>query len=378
MQPTRRGLHRHRAPTALAVAMITLAACSGTPTRSDSDAATGTTATTRALPSDNAPRIEITDTIATGLAVPWGVAFLPNGDALVSERDSAKIRRVSPDGDVTDIGTLPGVVPGGEGGQLDLTVSPDFESNHLLYVYYTAADDNRIARLTYRNGDLGEPEQVLNGIPKGTIHNGGRVVFGPDGMLYASTGNTGRGALSQDKASLAGKILRMTPEGDIPEEGNPFDDSLVYSYGHRNVEGMAFDSDDRLWASEFGESTWDELNLIEQGGNYGWPEVEGTSDDEEFIDPVWQWSPDEASPSGIAIVDDIVYMASLRGERVWQIPIAGERVRQPRDFFTDDYGRLRSIAPAPDGTLWLTTSNRDGRGNPGPADDRILRVVVRD
>src|SRR5699024_6320826 len=122
----------------------------------------------------------------------------------------------------------------------------------------------------------------------------------------------------------------------------PFDDSLVYSYGHRNVEGMAFDSDDRLWASEFGESTWDELNLIEQGGNYGWPEVEGTSDDEEFIDPVWQWSPDEASPSGIAIVDDIVYMASLRGERVWQIPIAGERVRQPRDFFTDDYGRLRS------------------------------------
>lgn len=308
--------------------------------------------------------------------MPWGLVFLPDDTALVAERDSGTIKHVDSDGDVTDVGELPGVVPGGEGGQLDLALSPRFDSDHRLYFYYTAADDNRIVRLTYRDGELGAPEPVLTGIPKGTIHNGGRLAFGPDDQLYVSTDNTGEDELSQDKDSLAGKILRMTPDGDVPKQDNPFGDSLVYSYGHRNVEGLAFDSHERLWASEFGENTWDELNLIEPGGNYGWPEVEGKSDNDEFVAPVWQWRTDEASPSGIAIVDDIVYMASLRGERVWQIPIAGDRVRKPREFFTGEYGRLRTIEPAPDGSLWLTTSNRDGRGTSNSHDDRILRVAI--
>ncbi|MGH3320624.1 MAG: PQQ-dependent sugar dehydrogenase [Streptosporangiaceae bacterium] len=324
----------------------------------------------------SAPTPKVVDTIAKGLKVPWGLAFLPDGSALVSERDSARILRVTPHGKVTEVGTLPSVVPGGEGGQLDLAVSPHFASDHLVYAYYTAADDNRIVRMTYQNGKLGSPDPVLTGIPKGTIHNGGRIVFGPDGMLYASTGETGDGELAQNKQSLGGKILRITPEGAVPPD-NPFPNSPVYSYGHRNVEGLAFDSRDRLWAAEFGESTWDELNLIRPGGNYGWPVVEGSSDNDKFINPVWQWHPAKASPSGIAIVDDVVYIACLRGERVWQASITGDHVTTPRPFFTGEYGRLRTIAEAPDGSLWLTTSNRDGRGDPHPGDDKILRVALR-
>lgn len=367
------GCHKPRTMAVTALAAFTLAACSGGAPSPTGD----NPRSSSAPPSDNAPDIEVTDTVANDLEVPWGLVFLPDDTALVSERDSATIQHVDSDGETTDVGELPQVVPGGEGGQLDLTRSPEFESDHQLYAYYTAEDDNRVVRLTYHDGELGDPEPVLTGIPKGTIHNGGRLVFGPDDQLYVSTGNTGQDKLSQDKDSLAGKILRMTPDGDVPEHGNPFDDSLVYSYGHRNVEGLAFDSHERLWASEFGENTWDELNLIEAGGNYGWPEAEGKSDNDEFIDPVWQWRTDEASPSGITIVDDIIYMANLRGERVWQIPISGDGVRQPRDFFTGEYGRLRTITHAPDGSLWLTTSNRDGRGDPKSHDDRILRAKVQ-
>lgn len=140
--------------------------------------------------------------------------------------------------------------------------------------------------------------------------------------------------------------------------------------------GLAFDSRDRLWASEYGANTWDELNLIQAGGNYGWPQVEGRADDERYLNPKAQWRPEEASPSGIAIVDDVVYLANLRGQRVWQVPIHGSGVGEPRDLFTGDYGRLRTVLPAEDGSLWLTTSNRDGRGEPRDGDDKILRITL--
>lgn len=310
------------------------------------------------------------------LAAPWGLAFLPDGNALVAERDTARILRVSPDGHTDDLGEVPGVVPGGEGGLLGLAISPDFGSDRGVYAYFTAQADNRIVRMQLRGGALGTPEPIVTGIPGGAIHNGGRIAFGSDGMLYAGTGETGDTGLSQDRGSLGGKILRMTPQGDVPAD-NPFADSLVWSLGHRNVQGLAFDDEGRLWASEFGQNTWDELNLIHKGANYGWPTCEGRCDDERYVDPKAQWETEDASPSGVAYAAGAVYMAGLRGARLWRIPVNGTQTGRPQAFFTDRYGRLRTVVLAPDGALWLTTSNRDGRGSPAGDDDRILRVALR-
>lgn len=314
--------------------------------------------------------------VARGLAVPWGLDFLPDGDALVTERDNTRILRITPEGRVTPVGPVPAAEANGEGGLLGLAISPRFRTDRLVYVYFSTPAGNRIVRMTYEDGRFGPPEPILTGIPSAPYHDGGRIIFGPDGMLYAGTGDATRGPLAQDLGSPAGKILRMTPAGE-PAPGNPFPGSLVYSYGHRNVQGLAFDSQGRLWAAEFGSDEWDELNLIRPGGNYGWPLVEGRSRGGSFVQPEAVWRPAEASPSGIAIVDDVVYMAALRGERLWQIPIRGDTVGEPIDYFTGELGRLRTVWPAPDGSLWLTTSNRDGRGEPRPGDDRIKRVVLR-
>jgi glucose/arabinose dehydrogenase len=189
-----------------------------------------------------------------------------------------------------------------------------------------------------------------------------------------STGETGDPELAQDPDSLAGKILRIAANGD-PAPGNPDAGSPVWSMGHRNVQGLAWDDQGRLWASEFGSSTWDELNLIERGGNYGWPEVEGTGGGPGFVDPQLVWPVEEASPSGLAFADGRLWMAALRGQRLWRIDVsAAGRASRPTAYFTGDAGRLRTVAAAPDGTLWVTTSNRDGRGDPIAVDDRILLV----
>ncbi|MGH8776378.1 MAG: PQQ-dependent sugar dehydrogenase [Jiangellaceae bacterium] len=310
--------------------------------------------------------------LATGLDAPWGLAFLPDGSALVSERDSAQIQAISPSGEVAEVGTVPGVVGDNEGGLLGIAIPPGPPT---LFAYFTAAEDNRVVRMSFDGSTLGEAEVVIDGIPKAGNHNGGRLAFGPDGMLYISTGDASNTARSQDLESLGGKILRLAPDGSIPAD-NPFDGSPVYSYGHRNVQGLAFDDDGRLWASEFGQNTWDELNLIEPGGNYGWPIVEGEGGDDRFVEPVAQWSTDEASPSGIAYARDTIFLAALRGERLWQVPVPGGVAGAPSDFAVDEFGRLRHAALAPDGTLWVLTNNTDGRGDPREGDDRILRVTL--
>ncbi|MEU9124632.1 PQQ-dependent sugar dehydrogenase [Streptomyces sp. NPDC048506] len=343
-----------------------------------------------ATPTSAAPpakgTVKVVGTLVTGLTSPWGVAVLPGGDLLVGSRDTGKIVRISADtGKSTELGSVAGVDPGGEGGLLGLAVSSDFGTDHQVYAYFTTASDNRIARMIYDEkrppGDqLGAPDTILRGIPKGQIHNGGRIAFGPDKMLYAGTGETGDNGLAQDKSSLGGKILRMTPDGE-PVHGNPEADSVVYDYGHRNVQGLAWDSDHRLWASEFGQDTWDELNLIEPGRNYGWPEVEGKAKGGQggsgFVDPVEQWRPADASPSGIAYAKGSIWMASLRGERLWRIALNGTKpVAAPQAFLKGTYGRLRTVVATGDGGLWLVTSNTDGRGKPHKGDDRILRLKV--
>ncbi len=324
---------------------------------------------------------KVVDTVATGLAAPWGVGFLPNGDAIVTERDTTKVLLLaSPAYDVREVGTIADAVGsgdiGGEAGLMGVAVSPEFATDRMLFFYYSTATENKIVKATLKDDRLGKPTTILDGIPRGQIHDGGRLAFGPDGYLYASTGETGQSDLAQDKSTTAGKILRITTDGE-PAPGNPFNGSPIWSYGHRNVQGLAFDDRDRLWASEFGQDDFDELNLIRRGNNYGWPMVEGKavgSGDSSLEDPVFVWNPDEASPSGLAWLDGNLWMASLKGERLWQVDVTGRQAKDPTAFFVGKYGRMRTVAAAPDGRLWVTTSNTDGRGDPAADDDRILVI----
>ncbi|MGC0374618.1 PQQ-dependent sugar dehydrogenase [Streptomyces sp. SAI-229] len=386
---------QRRAVTAVlaAAALLLSAGCSsddgGPPGGSDAGATPGDTATRSSSPEGSAEEtppakgsVKVVRTVATGLSTPWGLAPLADGDLLVSSRDEATITRVDgKTGEKTELGEVPGVSPSGEGGLLGIALSPEYASDRMIYAYFTSASDNRIVRMIYdeekpAGEQLGAPDTVFRGVPKGEIHNGGRIAFGPDRMLYAGTGESGDTGLSQDKESLGGKILRLTPEGE-PAPGNPFPDSPVYSYGHRNVQGLAWDTRQRLFASEFGQNTWDELNAIKPGDNYGWPEAEGESDDSGFHDPVGQWTTDEASPSGIAYAGGSIWMAGLGGERLWRIPLKGtEASAEPEAFLEDEYGRLRTVVPAGGDKLWLVTSNTDGRGDPKEDDDRILELEV--
>jgi glucose/arabinose dehydrogenase len=305
-------------------------------------------------------------TVASHLAVPWGIAFLPDRTALVTERDSTRVVSIKPDGTVTEVARITDAKPSGEGGLLGIAVSPNYATDKYVYVYYTADRDNRIARLR-----LGEPPQVIfSGLPKAGIHNGGRIAFGPDGLLYAGTGDASQRDRAQDVSYLGGKILRLRPDGS-PAPGNPFGDSPVYSYGHRNVQGLAWDSTGQLYASEFGQNTYDELNRIRPGGNYGWPIVEGMANDSRFVNPIATWATSDASPSGIAIIGDRVYMACLRGTKLYRIGTDGKGAEA---LLSGEYGRLRAVAVAPDGALWISTSNQDGRGSPSADDDRIIRL----
>lgn len=376
---------------------VTQSARSATPGRSVVPARTDVAETQL---SDDAVKV-----VATGLRIPWGMAFLPDGTALVTERgnpvptfeepstgsngravdDSGvpRILSVTPGGKVTEVQRLPQVdLRLGEGGLLGIAVSPTYATDRWVYIYYSAKSDNRIARL-----HLGKrPEPILTGIPVADdnanggarYHQGGRLAFGPDRMLYASVGETFLTRnIAQDRNNLGGKILRITPDGD-PAPGNPFPDSPVWSYGHRNVQGLAWDNQGRMYASEFGQTDVDELNRIQPGGNYGWPTVEGPNPDPRFINPIVSWTPTStASPSGIAVLNDHIYVACLRGKRLYRVSLDGHTVES---LLADDYGRFRTIAVAPDRSLWVTTSNRDqvGREDHVPLhkdDDRILRIT---
>ncbi|MEU1032667.1 PQQ-dependent sugar dehydrogenase [Streptomyces mirabilis] len=377
-----------------AAALVVTAGCSsgggggapiGGPIPSSSGTGTGSSSAPRATETAAPAKgsVKVVRTVTEGLKSPWGLAPLPEGGLLVSSRDEGTITRVDEKtGKKTELGQVPGVAPAGEGGLLGIALSPAYASDHMIYAYFTTASDNRIVRMLYdekkpSGEQLGAPDTIFKGIPKGMIHNGGRIAFGPDRMLYAGAGETGDRGQAQDTKALGGKILRMTPDGD-PAPGNPFDNSVVYSYGHRNVQGLAWDDKQRLWASEFGQDTWDELNQIKPGDNYGWPVVEGKNDDPKYHNPVAQWHTDQASPSGIAYAEGSIWMAGLRGQRLWRIPLKGtEAAAAPQAFLKGEYGRLRTVVPAGGDKLWLVTSETDGRGSPGKGDDRILELEVK-
>lgn len=367
---------------ATAAVLVPVAACSADdePTAGPSSAPTSAPSSPSPPASSAAgvatvPEVKVAGTVATGLEVPWGIAFLPDKTALVAERDSHKIKRIA-GSEVTEVGTVDGVGGSGEGGLLGLAVDPDFTTHPNVYAYYSAGDENRIARLTWSNGTLSDQQDIFTGIPESAIHNGGRLAFGPDGFLYAGTGDGSERDNSQNEESLGGKILRITRDGK-PAPGNPKPDSPVFTRGHRNVQGLAFDDKGKLYAAEFGQNEWDELNAITAGANYGWPAAEGNADLDGFTNPIAQWSTDDASPSGIAFTRNTVFMAGLRGERLWAVPVAdGQRTGGPKPLLQGDYGRLRTVVLAPDNSLWVTTSNKDGRGDPKDGDDRILRLTL--
>ena len=375
-----------RLGTLLIVPLFVLAACGGsepeagetpdpsptqTPSTPSPSTSTSSSPSASAEPERSA-RPKVIGTVARNLEVPWGIAFLPDGTALVTERDSGRVFQVGR-GKVDEVGRVEEARPGGEAGLLGVAVSPSYDTDRRVFFYATASDDNRVFRTTFERGRLGKLRPIVTGIPNAFNHDGGRMIFGPDGMLYISTGEAGQPDLAQDRGSLGGKILRVTQDGD-PAPGNPDGGSPIWTWGHRNVQGLAFDDEGHLWASEFGQDTFDELNLIQKGRNYGWPLVEGKGDEPGMTNPQVTWSTDEASPSGLAFVGGRLWLGALRGERLWRVDVNGQKARNDKAFFVGKYGRMRTVVPSPDGNLWVTTSNRDGRGDPADGDDRILLV----
>lgn len=319
--------------------------------------------------------------LAKNLDVPWGIAFLPDGSALVTERDTGRILSVGPGADpatgsltVREVQRLSEVAPGGDGGLLGIAVPPSYKTDKSVYIYYSTDGDNRVAKLTLK----GKPQPILTGIPHGTENNGGGLAFGPDGFLYVGTGDPSpAGSLAQNPKSLGGKILRITTAGK-PAPGNPAKNSPVYAAGFRNVQGLAWDPSKRMYATESNQKTFGELNLIVPGKNYGAPKVEGATSDPRYASPLVSWPTADSSCSGVAVLERTIATACLLGKRVWFVTTTGNGtlIGQPQALLTGEYGRLRAMTAAPDGSLWVSTSNQEDGGQPNPDDDRLIRIVL--
>ena len=308
------------------------------------------------------------EVIAENLNIPWELVFLPSGDILITERR----------GRVINISTgksyeIEGVNHTGEGGLLGMALHPNFSENNYLYLYFTTSEDNRIERYRLVGDELIKDKLIFSGIPLDRFHNGGRLAFGPDGYLYVTTGDALDTPLAQNLDSLAGKILRLDAEGSIPKS-NP-SKTAVYSYGHRNPQGITWDNQGRLWATEHGPTSLDEINLIEAGKNYGWPDISGDEIAEGKEAPFlhsgygYTWA-----PSGLAYWDNSLFFAGLRGQAIYEVKLnepAGENLFM---HFAEDFGRIRNIRLGPDNMFYILTNNTDGRGTPRAGDDKLIKI----
>ncbi|MEX2008531.1 MAG: PQQ-dependent sugar dehydrogenase [Candidatus Spechtbacterales bacterium] len=332
--------------------------------------------------------------VAEGLTIPWEIAFLPNGDMLVTERPG-RLVRIGQDRTVFEID---GVRHVGEGGLLGLALHPNFEQNRYLYLYMTTQESggltNRVERYRFENDTLADRTEIIAGIPGASFHDGGRIAFGSDGLLYITTGDAGNEQWAQEPDVLAGKILRLNDDGSIPD-ANPFGNE-IYSWGHRNPQGLAWDDTGQLWATEHGrsgvQSGFDELNRIMDGSNYGWPEIEGDETGHAMVAPVIHSGADYTwAPGGMAYFEGSIFFAGLRGSALYEAVLdppssettEGRRVAELKAHFVNEFGRLRAVTLGPDPSrasgqvLYISTSNRDGRGRVNAGDDKIIRINPR-
>ncbi|MBI4284508.1 MAG: PQQ-dependent sugar dehydrogenase [Chloroflexi bacterium] len=329
--------------------------------------------TTSPLPETDIP---LTTPLAQRLEIPWSLAFLPDGSIIFTERPG-RVRLIDAQGRLLPdpVLTISEVAARGEGGLLGITLHPDFARNGFIYVYYTYQSGGRLAnkvvRFTLAGRTLSGGKAIIEDIPGATIHDGGRIKFGPDDLLYIGAGDAGVADLAQDKSSLAGKILRLKDDGSIPPD-NPFPGSPVYSYGHRNPQGLAWDTQGRLWETEHGSSAHDEVNLIQPGKNYGWPVIRGEARVAGMEPPLIESGNDTWAPSGLTFLDGSLFFTGLRGQSLFRLNVANPQVFDR--YLNGSFGRLRDVVVGPDKMLYVLTNNRDGRGSPRTGDDQIIRI----
>jgi glucose/arabinose dehydrogenase len=329
--------------------------------------------TTEVSPTRPTPIESQREVLAEGLEIPWGVVAAD--DALLITQRSGSVVKIDEEGKVSEVGKVEEVVHRGEGGLLGITKHPQFEVNRWIYVYYTYLEQagqtlNRVERYTFQNDTLSQATIVVEAIPGAINHNGGRIKFGPDGFLYVGTGDAQQPSLAQDTSSLAGKILRVTDEGK-PAADNRLG-TIVYSYGHRNVQGLAWDDQGQLWATEHGPQANDELNLIDNGANYGWPVIRGSETRNGMVSPIIHSGQETWAPSGMAFYKGRIYFAGLRGQALYSYKSGEEGVQR---YYHNAYGRLRDVFTDEE-RVWLLTNNRDGRGQVSKIDDRLIQIEL--
>jgi len=318
------------------------------------------------------------EVVAQDLDIPWEIVFLPSGEMLVTERPGTLLK-IGNNREVVQ--KIEGVVHIGEGGLLGMALDPDFEKNNFIYLYSTSKDNsgyiNRVEKYQFDGNKLTERKVILEGITGSANHDGGRIRFGPDGKLYVTTGDAETPALAQDTNSLNGKILRINSDGSIPAD-NPFGNA-VYSYGHRNPQGLAWDNEGRLWETEHGPSGLqtgdDEVNLIERGNNYGWPDIRGDETKAGMQTPIINSGrTDTWAPSGLEYYNGALFFAGLRGSALYEAKLTRDKITGLTAHFKNEYGRLRTVKLGPDGYFYILTNNTDGRGTPKAGDDKIIKI----